>query len=75
MKNIIFLILSIFIASCSLNNDSKYWSEDNNKRVEKEKELIEIKKKSSDITSMTLNEYELYIDDYTKKSKYPDISK
>jgi hypothetical protein len=75
MKNIIFLILSIFIANCSLNNDSKYWSEDNNKRVEKEKELIEIKKKSSDITSMTLNEYELYIDDYTKKSKYPDISK
>ena len=67
--------MSIFIASCSLNNDSKYWSEDNNKRVEKEKELIEIKKKSSDITSMTLNEYELYIDDYTKKSKYPDISK
>ena len=75
MKNIIFLILSIFIANCSLNNDSKYWTEDNNKRVEKEKELIEIKKKSSDITSMTLNEYELYIDDYTKKSKYPDISK
>ncbi len=75
MKNIIFLILSIFIANCSLNNDSKYWTEDNNKRVEKEKELIEIKKKSSDITSMTLNEYELYVDDYTKKSKYPDISK
>jgi len=75
MKNIIFLILSIFIANCSLNNDSKYWSKDNNKRIEKEKELIEIKKKSSDITSMTLNEYELYVDDYTKKSKYPDISK
>ena len=75
MKNIIFLILSIFIANCSLNNDSKYWSEDNNKRVEQETELIEIKKKSSDITSMTLNEYELYVDDYTKKSKYPDISK
>ena len=75
MKNIIFLILSIFIANCSLNNNSKYWTEDNNKRVEKEKELIEIKKKSSDITSMTLNEYELYVDDYTKKSKYPDISK
>tara|TARA_B100001059_G_scaffold162997_1_gene162510 strand:+ start:159 stop:386 length:228 start_codon:yes stop_codon:yes gene_type:complete len=75
MKNIIFLIFLIFVANCSLNNDSNYWSEDNKKRVEKEKELIEIKKKSSDITSMTLNEYELYIDDYTKKSKYPDISK
>ena len=75
MKNIIFLIFLIFVANCSLNNDSKYWSEDNKKRVEKEKELIEIKKKSSDITSMTLSEYELYVDDYTKKSKYPDISK
>ena len=75
MKNIIFLIFSIFVANCSLNNDSKYWTEDNKKRVENEKQLIEIKKKSSDITSMTLNEYELYIDDYTKKSKYPDISK
>ena len=75
MKNIIFLIFLIFVANCSLNNDSKYWSEDNKKRVEKEKELIEIKKKSSDITSMTLSEYELYVDDYTKKSKYPDVTK
>ena len=74
MKNIIFLIFLLF-ANCSLNNDSKYWSEDNKKRVEKEKELIEIKKKSSDITSMTLSEYELYVDDYTKKSKYPDVTK
>ena len=75
MKNIIFLIFSIFVSNCSLNNDSKYWTEDNKKRVENEKQLIEIKKKSSDITSMTLNEYELYVDDYTKKSKYPDMSK
>ena len=75
MKNVIFLIFSIFVANCSLNNDSKYWTEDNIKRVENEKELIEIKKKSSDITSMTLNEYELYLDDYTKKSKYPDMNK
>ena len=27
------------------------------------------------VGSYLLNEYELYIDDYTKKSKYPDISK
>jgi hypothetical protein len=24
---------------------------------------------------MTTEEYEIYIDDYTKKSKYPDINK
>ena len=34
-----------------------------------------ILKKSKDITLMTLDEYKLYIEDYTKKSKYPDISK
>ena len=75
MRNIIFLIFSILVANCSFNKDSKYWSEDNIKRVDSEKKLIEIKKKSNDITSMSLNEYELYVDDYTKKSEYPDISK
>ena len=69
------MILFIFNSNCSLNNDSKYWSEDNFKRINKEKRLLEIQKKSNDITKMTLNEYEVYIDDYTKKSKYPDINK
>jgi hypothetical protein len=40
-----------------------------------QKKLSKILKKSKDITSMTLDEYKLYIEDYTKKSKYPDISK
>ena len=39
-----------------------------------QKKLLEILKKSEDITTMTFQEYEIYIDDYTKKSKYPDIS-
>jgi len=75
MKKILILILFIFNSNCSLNNDSKYWSEDNFKRINKEKRLLEIQKKTNDITKMTLNEYEIYIDDYTKKSKYPDINK
>jgi uncharacterized alpha/beta hydrolase family protein len=25
--------------------------------------------------NMTVEEFEIYIDDYTKKSKYPDINK
>ncbi len=44
------------------------------KRIEEQRKLSEILKKSEDITTMTLQEYEIYIDDYTKKSKYPDIS-
>ncbi|MDC0922273.1 hypothetical protein OAQ17_01240 [Candidatus Pelagibacter sp.] len=49
-------------------------TEDVEKRDENKKQLSEILKKSEDITTMTLKEYEIYIDDYTKKSKYPDIS-
>ena len=53
----------------------RYWTEDTIKKKNEQKNLSKILKKSKDITSMTLDEYKLYIEDYTKKSKYPDISK
>ena len=74
MRLIIILVLCLFFSNCSFNKDSKYWTEDVNKRIEDQRKLSEILKKSEDITTMTLQEYEIYIDDYTKKSKYPDIS-
>tara|TARA_B100000614_G_C14260081_1_gene374666 strand:- start:89 stop:316 length:228 start_codon:yes stop_codon:yes gene_type:complete len=70
----IILILIIF-QSCSLNKDSRYWNEDNKNRTVERKNLLKIIKKSSDINKMSLEEYKIYIDDYTKKSKYPDISR
>ena len=39
------------------------------------KKIVEILNKVDDITAMTEEEYKIYIDDYTKKSKYPNISK
>ena len=74
MKLIYILILLLLLNNCSLNQDSKYWTEDVEKRKETKKKLSKILKKSDDITTMTLEEYEIYIDDHTKKSKYPDIS-
>ena len=74
MKLIFILILLLLLNNCSLNQDSKYWTEDVEKRKETKKKLSKILKKSDDITTMTLEEYEIYIDDHTKKSKYPDIS-
>ena len=74
MKLTLILIIFLLLNNCSLNKDSKYWTEDVEKRDESKKQLSEILKKSEDITTMTLKEYEIYIDDYTKKSKYPDIS-
>ena len=74
MKLIFILTLLLLSNSCSLNQDSKYWTKDVEKRKETKKKLSKILKKTDDITTMTLEEYEIYIDDYTKKSKYPDIS-
>ena len=36
--------------------------------------MLEILKKSDDITTMSIEEYDIYIDDYIKKSKYPNIN-
>ena len=73
---LIFCFFSLlFISNCSLNKDSQYWTEDTIKKKDEQKNFSKILEKSKDITSMTLEEYKIYIEDYTKKSKYPDISK
>ena len=74
MKFTFILSLLFILNNCSLNKDSKYWTEDVEKRKETQKKLSKILKKTDDITTMTLEEYKIYIDDHTKKSKYPDIS-
>ena len=75
MRLILSLFLLLFFNNCSLNKDSQYWTEDSTKKKDEQEILSKILKKSKDITSMTLDEYKLYIEDYTKKGKYPDISK
>ena len=75
MKLISIFFMILFINNYSLNKDSRYWTEDIIKLSEDKKKLSEILKKSDDITTMTFNEYKIYVDDYTKKSKYPDINK
>ena len=75
MKLILLFLIVILANNCSLNKDSKYWTEDVVKKKNNQKKLSDILKKADDITTMTLSEYEIYIDEYTKKSKYPDINK
>ena len=74
MKLVFIFFIILLFNNCSLNKDSKYWTEDVTKNIEDQKKLSEVLKKSEDITNMTYKEYEIYIDDYTKKSKYPDIN-
>ena len=75
MRKFIIIFFSLILANCSLNKDSQYWTENSIENKTNQKKLDKILKKSNDITSMTLEEYKIYIDEYTKKSKYPDISK
>ena len=74
MKFIFIFFIILLLNNCSLNKDSKYWTGDIVKTNEDKKKLYKPIKKSEDITSMTIEEYEIYIDDYTKKSKYPDLN-
>ena len=75
MSRLLFLISFLFLTNCSLNKNSEFWNEDPIKKKEDEQKISNILEKSNDITSMTMEEYKLYIEEYTKKSKYPDISK
>jgi hypothetical protein len=75
MKKFLLFLGVLSLYNCSLDRDSSYWNEDSTKNKENQKRLSKILKKTNDITKMTVEEYEIYIDDYTKKSKYPDISK
>ena len=55
MKFTFILSLLFILSNCSLNKDSKYWTEDVEKRKETQKKLSEILKKTEDITTMTVS--------------------
>ena len=74
MRLLLSSFLILFLNNCSLNKDSKYWTQDGVKKIEDQKKLSNVLKKSADITTMTYEEYKIYIDDFTKTSKYPDIN-
>ena len=74
MRILVYFGLVIVISNCSLNQDSKYWTEDNIKKKADNQKLIKIIEKSNDIRLMSVDEYKIYVDDYIKKSKFPDIN-
>ena len=71
----LFLSLIFFLTSCSLSNDSAYWNEDPIKKTAEDKKLSKILKKTGDYKSMTFDEFNLFLKDYSNKAEYPDINK
>ena len=75
IKKYFFLIPFILLSNCSLNSDSKYWTENSIEDSRNQEIFEKIKLKADDIISMTMEEYEIYLEECTKNSDYPDINK
>ena len=69
-----FLSLILILSSCSLNKDSTYWNEDPMKKSIEDKKLSKILEKTSDYKSMTFDEFNLFLKDYSNNAEYPDIN-
>ena len=70
----LFLPLILFLTSCSLSKDSAYWNEDSIKKSVEGKKLSKTLKKTGDYKSMTFNEFNLFLKDYSNNTGYPDIN-
>ena len=70
----LFLPLILFLASCWLNKDSAYWNEDRIKKSVDDKNLSKILEKNGDYKSMTFEEFNLFLKDYSNNAEYPDIN-
>ena len=70
----LFLPLILFLTSCSLNKDSAYWNEDLIKKSADDKQLTKILEKTGDYKSMTFDEFNLFLKDYSNNAEYPDIN-
>ena len=70
----LFLSLIVFLSSCSLNKDSAYCNEDPIKKSADDKKLSKILKKTVNYKSMTFDEFNLFLKDYSNNAEYPDIN-
>jgi len=69
-----FLPLILILTSCSLHRNSAYWNEDSIKKTVENKKLSKILKKTADFKTMTFDEFNLFLKDYSDKADYPDIN-
>ena len=68
------LVLGLILTACSLNKNSAYWNQDSLKKSTDDKKLSKIINKSADFKSMTFDEFNLFLKDYSNKAEYPDIN-
>jgi len=70
----LFLSLILLLTSCSLSKDSAFLNEDPIKKSADDNKLSKILKKTGDYKSMTFDEFNLFLKNYSNNAEYPDIN-
>ena len=81
----LFLSLILFLSSCSLSKeDNVYWNKDLTIKANEEKKLSVIlkkkqllnslKEKYGDHKTMSFEEFNIFLKDYSNNAEYPDIN-
>ena len=69
-----YFFLLLILSSCSLDKNSTYWKEDLIKKSSIEKKISKILIKTTNFKSLTFEEFNLFLKDYSDKTEYPDIN-
>ena len=72
MRLLIFLPI-LLLTNCAYDKNSILKTKNFFYENKNQKNLLDMSKKVSYTTEMTFNEFEIYLDEYVKKSKYPDM--
>ena len=73
IKYIIFLLILI-LSACSLDKNSAYFNQAPVNKTVENKNLIKKLQKDSNFETMTFEEFNFYLNDYSNNSSYPDIN-
>ncbi|MDC6468758.1 hypothetical protein PQZ45_01795 [Candidatus Pelagibacter sp.] len=68
------IMLIFILTSCSLNKDSTYWNVDSFNDSIKSSKPSEISNKNTNFSTMTFEEFDFFLQDYSKKTDYPEIN-
>ena len=68
------IMLILILTSCSLNKDSTYWNEDSFKNSIQSNKPSKISNINTNFRTMTFEEFDFFLQDYSKKTDYPEIN-
>jgi len=69
-----FIPLILILNSCSLDKNSTYWNEDLIIKPIENKKLSKTSITSFDFKTMTFNDFDLFLKDYSENTDYPNIN-